>query len=99
MLSGQNQNSYSTLLVEQNSFLSPLYVRAGVSYLLHPTLALHIVPVMAYNAQHRLAELGVIFRLHVTTRNSQHFTALTVIYMASHCPPIFQIFNMVKYNP
>jgi hypothetical protein len=58
MSSGQNQNSYSTLLVDRNCFLSPLYVGAGVSYLLLPTLALHIVLVMAYNAQHCLAELG-----------------------------------------
>ena len=58
MSSGKNQNSYSTLLVERNSFLSPLYVGADVSCLLLLTLALHIVPIMACNAQHRLAELG-----------------------------------------
>ena len=59
MLLGQNQNSYFTLLGERNSILSPLYVGAGVSCLLLPTLALHIVHVMACNAQHRLAQLGV----------------------------------------
>ena len=58
MSSRQNQNLYSTLLVEQNSFLNPLYVDTCVSCLLLPTLALHIVRTMAYNAQHRLAELG-----------------------------------------
>ena len=58
MLLGQNQNSYFTLLVERNIFLSPLYVDVGVSCLLLPTLTLHIVLVMACNAQHRLAELG-----------------------------------------
>ena len=55
---GQNQNSYSTLLVERNFFLSPLYIGVGVPCLLLPTLELHIVFVMACNAQHRLAELG-----------------------------------------
>ena len=50
MSSGQNQNSYSTLLGERNSFLSPLYVGAGVPCFPVPTLALHIVPVMACSA-------------------------------------------------
>ena len=55
---GQNQNSHSTLLGERNSFMSPLYVGAGVPCFPVPTLTLHIVHVMACNAQHRLAELG-----------------------------------------
>ena len=84
--SGQNQNSYSTLLVERKSFLSLSYLGAGVSYLLLPTLALHIVPVMACNAQHHLPELG------------QHFTILTIIHITSHCCLIFHTFNMVKHN-
>ena len=38
--------------------MSPLYVEVGVLCFPIPTLALHIVPIMACNAQHRLAELG-----------------------------------------
>ena len=34
----KNQNSYSTLLVERNFFLSPLYVGACVPCLLVPTV-------------------------------------------------------------
>ena len=58
MSPGQNQNSYSTLLVKRNIFLNPLYVDAYVSFLLLPTLALYIVRIMACNAQHNLAKLG-----------------------------------------
>ena len=54
----KNQNLYSTLLGERKFFLSPLYVGAGMSYLPVPTLALHIVHVMACSVQHCLANLG-----------------------------------------
>ena len=55
---GQNQISYSILLGERNSFLSPLYVGANMLRLPVLTLASHIVPLVASNASHRLAELG-----------------------------------------
>ena len=58
MSSGQNQNSYSTLLVERNSFFNHVYVGAGVPCLPVPTLALHKIPVLACIAQHLLAELA-----------------------------------------
>ena len=43
MSSGQNQNSYSTLLEKRNSFPNPLYVGADVSCFPIPTLTLHKV--------------------------------------------------------
>jgi hypothetical protein len=71
MSSGQNQNSYSTLLGKRNSFLSPLYVGACVSCFPVPTLALHIVHVMVCSAQHRLAELdGNLVMYHLESRQS-----------------------------
>ena len=67
----QNQNSYSTLLGERNSFIGPLYLGVGVPCFPVPTLALHIVFVMACSAQHRLAELGDNLAMcHLETRQS-----------------------------
>ena len=60
MSSGKNQDSYSTLLGERNSFLSLLYIGIGVPCLLVPTLTLHIVPIMACSVQHRLAILQCV---------------------------------------
>ena len=58
MSSRQNQNSYSTLLVELNSFLNPMYVEAWVPFLLVPTLVLYKAPTLAYIVQYLLAKLG-----------------------------------------
>jgi hypothetical protein len=60
MSSGQNQNLYSTLLVERYSFFNPLYVGAGVPCLPVPILELHKVYVLACITQHLLAELAGI---------------------------------------
>lgn len=57
MLSRQNQNSSSTLLVEGNFFFVTLYVEAKVSCLLTMALALNKVHVSAFIAQHLLIEL------------------------------------------
>ena len=40
-----------------------------------------------------------IFTLHVTTRNGQHIIVSTVVHMANHYRPIFQMFDMVKHDP
>ena len=71
MLSGQNQNSYSTLLKDQKKFLRPLYVGVVVPCLPIPILALHIVHVMACIVQHRLAKLdGNLAMCHLKTNQS-----------------------------
>ena len=56
----QNQNLYSTLLVERYSFFNLLYVRDGVSCLPVPILVLHKVYVLACITQHLLVELAGI---------------------------------------
>jgi hypothetical protein len=53
---GQNQNLYSTLLVERYFSFNLFYVGVGVPCLPTPTLALHKVIVLACIAQHLLAE-------------------------------------------
>jgi hypothetical protein len=58
MSSGQNQNLYSTLLVERYFFFNLLYVGVGVPCLPIPPLTLHKVHVLACIAQHILAELA-----------------------------------------
>lgn len=52
---GQNHSSYSTLLVEHNSFSNPYYIGVGLSCLHISTFALHKVRVLTYIVQHLLA--------------------------------------------
>ena len=62
MSSGQNQNLYSTLLMEQY-FFNLSYVGTGVPCLLVPTFVLHKVSVLRCMAQHLLVELGGNFAM------------------------------------
>ena len=59
MLLWQNQNSSSTLMVEQNSFFIPLYVEARVPCLLVPTLRHYI------NSMYLLASSNIFWRNRV----------------------------------
>ena len=72
ILSRQNQNTCSTLLLEGNFFVS-LYIGAEVPCLPIPTLKLHKVRVLVCIAQYHLAEFGGIRKQVV---NLQHRCAL-----------------------